>query len=178
MKHDRLEQKIAELKAGDARAFDFIYERTNRSVYFAIFYIVRDKMYAEDILHDAYLRAMQNISSYIAGTDFIAWLTRIGKNLALNFLEKKKREELTDFQTDAHRYGTAEPEIPFLFDLARKVLSEDEYEILMLCQVSGYKRREVAEMLSMPVATVTWKNNEALKKLKRQMENAEKEAGE
>ena len=37
MKHDRLEQKIAELKAGDARAFDFIYERTNRSVYFAIF---------------------------------------------------------------------------------------------------------------------------------------------
>ena len=48
----------------------------------------------------------------------------------------------------------------------------------MLCQVSGYKRREVAEMLSMPVATVTWKNNEALKKLKRQMENAEKEAGE
>ena len=178
MRRDLLEEKIAQYKAGDRRAFDAVYDMTHRAVYFRILYVVRDKMYAEDILHDAYLRAMQNISSYIAGTDFIAWLTRIGKNLALNFLEKKKREELTDFQTDAHRYGTAEPEIPFLFDLARKVLSEDEYEILMLCQVSGYKRREVAEMLSMPVATVTWKNNEALKKLKRQMENAEKEAGE
>ena len=36
----------------------------------------------------------------------------------------------------------------------------------MLCQVAGYKRREVSEMLRLPVGTVTWKNNEALKKLK------------
>ena len=36
----------------------------------------------------------------------------------------------------------------------------------MLCHVAGYKRREVAEMTGMPVSTVTWKNNEALKKLK------------
>ena len=36
----------------------------------------------------------------------------------------------------------------------------------MLCQVSGYKRREVAAMLNLPIATVTWKNNRALKKLK------------
>lgn len=36
----------------------------------------------------------------------------------------------------------------------------------MLCQVSGYKRREVSEMLGIPIGTVTWKNNEALKKLK------------
>ena len=36
----------------------------------------------------------------------------------------------------------------------------------MLCHVAGYKRREVAEMMDLPVGTVTWKNNEALKKLK------------
>ena len=95
MRKDLLEEKIAQYKAGDRRAFDAVYDMTHRAVYFRILYVVRDKMYAEDILHDAYLRAMQNISSYIAGTDFIAWLTRIGKNLALNFLEKKKREELT-----------------------------------------------------------------------------------
>ena len=39
----------------------------------------------------------------------------------------------------------------------------------MLCQVAGYKRREVAEMLDMPIGTVTWKNNEALKKLRQHL---------
>ena len=58
---------------------------------------------------------------------------------------------------------------PGLYDdpeRAAKLLKEDEYEILMLCQVAGYRRREVAQMLGMPIGTVTWKNNEALKKLK------------
>ena len=31
------------------------------------------------------------------------------------------------------------------------------------------RRREVAQMLQLPVGTVTWKNNEALKKLKKEL---------
>ena len=30
MKEEKLERKIAELKAGNIRAFDYIYEQTNR----------------------------------------------------------------------------------------------------------------------------------------------------
>lgn len=170
MKHDRLEQKIAELKAGDTRAFDFIYERTNRSVYFAIFYIVRDKMYAEDLLQDTFVRAISSLHQYAPGTNFTAWLCAIGKSLALNHLKKYRREVPTDFEADAHKFGSGEADIPYIFDLAARVLTEDEYEIVMLCQVSRYKRREVAEMLGIPIGTVTWKNNEALKKLRAHLE--------
>lgn len=170
MKENKLERMIERYKAGDARAFDIIYEQTNRSVYFAVLYIVRDKMHAEDILQETYIRAMRSLDRYEAGTNFIAWLTRIGKNLALNQYKRAKREVFTDFDTDAYKYGSAEPEIPYLFDLAAKVLDADEYEILMLCQVAGYKRREVAEMLNIPIGTVTWKNNEALKKLRANLE--------
>ena len=49
-------------------------------------------------------------------------------------------------------------------------MNEDEYQIVMLCQVAGYKRREVASKLNIPIGTVTWKNNEALKKLKQYLE--------
>lgn len=166
MKEEKLERKIAELKAGNNRAFDYIYEQTNRSVYFAILYIVRDKMYAEDILQETYVRALRALGSYAGGTNFIGWLTAIGKNLALNHVKRAKREVSTDFDADAYKYGTGETELPYIFDVAAKILAEDEYEILMLCQVSGYKRREVSEMLGIPIGTVTWKNNEALKKLK------------
>lgn len=166
MKDAKLERKIGELRAGNGKAFDYIYERTNRSVYFAILYIVRDKMYAEDILQETYVKAVRALDRYEAGTNFTAWLSRIGKNLALNHIKAAKREIPTDFDADAYRYGTQETELPYLFETAAKLLSEEEYEILMLCQVSGYKRKEVAQMLQMPIGTVTWKNNEALKKLR------------
>lgn len=167
MKSAKLEKHIDVLRAGDLRAFDALYEQTNRTVYFAALYIVRDKMHAEDILQETYVRALRSLDSYTPGTNFTAWLTRIAKNLALNHVKSAKRTIPTDFQEDSYKYGTQETHLPYVFDVAAKVLSEEEYNILMLCHVAGYKRREVAQMLQMPIGTVTWKNNEALKKLKK-----------
>ncbi len=163
---DKLEKKIALLKNGDKRAFDYIYEHTNRSVYFAILYIVRDKMYAEDIMQDTYIKAVSSLGQYAEGTNFNAWICTIAKSLALNHLKKYRREVPTDFDAESYRYGQTETNTPFIFDAAAKVLPEDEYTIIMLCHVAGYKRREVAEMLGIPIGTVTWKNNQALGKLK------------
>lgn len=170
MKASLLEEKIERYKRGDKTAFDYIYEQTHKPLYFNILYYVKDRPIAEDIMHDAYLKALANLESYQSGTNFIGWLCRIGKNLALNFLEKRRREVLTDF-SEPYLGGSYEQEVPYIFELAQKILSEEEYQIVMMCQVAGYKRREVAEMLSQPIATVTWKNNQALKKLKQALED-------
>ncbi len=170
MKDESLEKSVEALRGGDTRAFDRIYERTNRAAYFTILYIVHDKMHAEDVLQETYLRAMRSLAQYRAGSNFTAWLCTIARSLALNHLKKNKREVSTDFQEDAYKYGTAEAEIPYVFDLAARILTPEEYEILMLCQVAGYKRREVSKMLDIPIGTVTWRNNEAFKKLKKHLE--------
>ena len=127
-------------------------------------------MHAEDILQETYLRAMRSLAQYRAGTNFTAWLCTIARSLALNHLKRAKREVPTDFEEDAYKYGAREAEIPYLFDLAARILSPEEYEIVMLCQVAGYKRREVSTMLGIPIGTVTWRNNEALRKLKTHLE--------
>ncbi len=170
MEKEKLERKIAALKAGDGRAFDYVYEKTNKAVYFAILYVVKNKADAEDLLQETYVRALRALDRYEAGTNFTGWLARIGKNLALNYIQRAAREVATDFSEQAWKYGSREPELPYLFELAQKVLSEEEYEILMLCQVAGYKRREAAALLQLPIGTVTWKHNEALKKLRRELE--------
>lgn len=174
MTKEKLERYVKRLKEGDTRAFDDIYECTHRAVYFAVFYILRDKMLAEDVLQETFVRALSALGQYREGTNFTAWLCTVGRSLALNELKKRSHETATDFAAAEHLYGTRETELPFIFDLASKILSEEEYEIIMLCHVAGYKRREVAEMLGMPIGTVTWKNNEALKKLK---ENLRSEGG-
>lgn len=164
----KLESKVAQYAAGDRRAFDYIYESTNRPVYFAALYIVRDKSYAEDVMQETYLRALGALERYNAGTNFTAWLVKIAKNIALNHVKKSARESPSDFtdEQEIRKYGSHETELPYIFDVAAKILDEQQYEIVMLCHVAGYKRREVAEMMDLPVGTVTWKNNEALKKLK------------
>lgn len=167
----KLESKVAQYAAGDRRAFDYIYESTNRPVYFAALYIVRDKSYAEDVMQETYLRALGALDRYTTGTNFTAWLVKIAKNIALNHVKKSARESPSDFtdEQEIRKYGGKETELPYVFDVAAKVLAEDKYRIVMLCQVAGYKRREVAEMLDMPIGTVTWKNNEALKKLRQHL---------
>ena len=167
MFNDKLERAIAKFLNGDKTAFAYIYENTHNAVYFAALYVVKRKHEAEDIVQETYLKAVTNLSSYKTGTNFTAWLCKIAKNAALNYVKKHSREQLTDFEADSYKYGTYQTELPYIFDIAQKYLSEDEYEILMLCQVAGYKRREVSAMLGMPIGTVTWKNNEALKKLKK-----------
>ena len=68
MKSAKLEKHIDALRAGDLRAFDALYEQTNRTVYFAALYIVRDKMHAEDILQETYVRAQRSPDSYTPAT--------------------------------------------------------------------------------------------------------------
>ena len=170
MNYKKLERKIENLKNGDLDAFDYIYDNTNRIVYFSILKIVKDKMYAEDILQNTFLRMLSCISQYKKNTNFVAWLCTIGKSLALNHLKKYCHEINANFDLEPYKYGFNETELPYIFDIATSILSEDEYKIIMLCHVAGYPRREVAKMLNIPIGTVTWKNNEALKKLKKYLE--------
>ena len=167
MDYKKLEKEIENLKSGNVSAFDYIYNCTSLAVYFSILHIVKDKMYAEDILQDTFVRAVSCISQYKKDTNFIGWLCTIGKSLALNHLKKYRHETFTDFDAESYKYGVVHTELPYIFEKKKKILSTDEYEIIMLCHVSGYKRREVAKMFDIPIGTVTWKNNEALKKLKK-----------
>ena len=161
----KLESKVAALAGGDTRAFDYIYEHTNRAVYFAILYIVGNKHDAEDLLQDTYIRALRSLGAY-REDNFTGWLVQMGKNLALNHVVRAKREVATDFTEQSWRFGAKEEPLPYVYDVAAKALTEEEYRIVMMCSVAGYKRREVAAMLGMPIGTVTWKYNEALKKLR------------
>lgn len=166
---NKLEEHVIKLKNGDKNSFDYIYESTYKNVYFTALYILKDKSLSEDVLQDTYLKAYTKLSYYKPNTNFTGWLVSIAKNTAINYLNRMQKEQLTDMEKDAGRFKEEFNEPSFIYDIALKVLKEDEYKILMLCEVAGYKRREVAKMLDIPIGTVTWKNNQALKKLKEEL---------
>lgn len=155
------------LARGEESAFEELYRRTSKTVYHIALAIVRERSLAEDVMQSAYLSVLRNAGSYRAGTNASAWIARIARNEALNVYNKRKREESVDERERPELFGTSRPdEYGLLVDLARRTLPEDEFTVLLLVAADGYKRREVSEMLGMPVPTVTWKYKRALSAMK------------
>lgn len=171
-----LDRYIIKLKNGDKSAFNYIYDKTNKAVFLSIYNILKNRERTKDVVQETYLTAYNKIDMYNLGTNFIAWIVVIGKRLALNELKKYRREFNVDFSENESLYGEYSTEDNFdtsALDTARKVLSPDEYEILVYCAISGYKRREVAKIMNIPIGTVTWKYNNAVKKIKEELTEKE-----
>ena len=161
---DRLIKKFID---GDASAFDALYARTRKSVYYTALSVLHDGALAEDVMQTTYLRVIKNISSYSRGTNAAAWIVTIAKNEALNLKKRRMRETSVDEYSKPELFGTTHPDgYGELTDLAQRLLDDDEFHILILVTACGYKRREVGEMLDMPTPTVTWKYNNALLKMR------------
>lgn len=173
---ERIEKAATQLQAGDINGLTIIYECTCKSIFSFVFPIVKNYQLAEDIMQATYIQVYEKISSYTPGTNFRNWILTIAKNLALLELKKQKRETLTDDETMMENLGgytydkvLATPTI----ELASEILSEADFRVVMLFAVGEYKHREIAEMMNLPLGTVTWKYNNAIKKLKKALKGKE-----
>lgn len=177
MTKESLERAVARLKSGDMSAFDCIYDGTSKVVFFVVHNIVRRREVAEDIVQDTYVSALGHLDSY-SSDNFLAWLTTIAKRKALNAAKRASREKATDFQTDGEKLGVThlpDDEAADLISIAENALSKEDFQIVVMCAVAGYKRREVAKMLDMPISTVSYRYKAALDKLKRIVNGDENE---
>ena len=118
-------------------------------------------------MQETYVRIRNSINTYKPGINALAWIFTIAKNLTLNEIKKHSREvnlELDDpvLQSD-DEYGEEEGE---LVHLVNTILTDDERQIVNLHLMSGFKHREIAEMMGKPLGTVLWAYRNALKKLK------------
>ncbi len=166
-----LDKFIKKFINGDASAFDEIYNRTRKSVYYVALSILRDKALAEDVMQTTYMRVLKNIQGYALSTSASAWIIKIAKNEAINIKKVRMREQSVDEYENVSLFGVSEPDTyGELTDLAKRLLSDDEFSILMLVTACGYKRKEIAKMIDMPIPTVTWKYQNALSKMRTALE--------
>lgn len=177
MSDKALEKAVVRLKNGDDRAFDHIYDKTYKVVFFVAFRILGNKHAAEDVVQDTYLKAVSNISAYDSD-NFVAWITTIARNSALNEYNRTKRQTATDFSAeDGYREGnfSMPDEDSFgLISLAKNLLDETDYKIVIMCSVAGYKRREAAKALDMPISTVSYRIKQSLELLARHVKGGSK----
>lgn len=169
MKSKTLERAMYALKNGDNAAFDIIYDSTYKLLFFVAYGILHSQQGAEDVVQETYLKALGAISDY-QSDNALAWFSTIARRIAINEYNKQKRSEPTDFEgNDALLGYTDSPDNDSigLIAAAKDMLNDDDFQIVICYAVLGFKRREISEMMNMPVSTVTYRYGESIKKLKK-----------
>ena len=127
-------------------------------------WLTRDQTEAEDVVQEAFTKALRGFSTFTPGTDFRAWMFRILRNVFLTSrsgLQAKLTVELAPEEEESAAVTWETPESLALASATRGALEAalerlpPRYrEVVLLCDVEEMKYREIAEVLSVPVGTV------------------------
>src|SRR6202142_1426945 len=92
---------IRHAQAGDAAAFEHLYQLHSRRVYALCLRMVGNRSDAEDLMQEAFLQLFRKIGTFRGESAFSPWLHRMTVNVVLMRLRKKtlpaaSLEEVTD----------------------------------------------------------------------------------
>lgn len=78
---------------GNLDAFKILLNTYKSKVYSSIYFIVKDKATAEDIMQETFIKALDNINQgkYQDEGKFAPWILRIAHNMCIDYIRKNKR---------------------------------------------------------------------------------------
>jgi RNA polymerase sigma-70 factor, ECF subfamily len=139
-------------------------------------YLLRNDHDAEDVVQDAYLRAVRHFGGYRGG-NARAWLLTIVRHTCYSWLQRHKVDaRTTEFDETVHgETRTADdPEAEMLRGALGEALNQaldglpvEFREVVILRDVQGLSYAEVAEVVGIPVGTVMSRLSRARQRLQR-----------
>ena len=128
-------------------------------------WVAHDSNDAEDLVQEAYLKALRSFASFQPGTNFRAWMFRILRNNFLSSCSKLERRMTVEMDSEEDgpelAVDTKTPETillnrsnSHLVQCAIEDLPVHYRETLLLCEVEEMSYQEIAEILSIPIGTV------------------------
>jgi RNA polymerase sigma-70 factor (ECF subfamily) len=155
---------------GDRSAFARLVERYWDRLYRWLYQLTRDRHAAEDLTQETFLKALAAIKSFRPGSNFRAWVFRIGHN---NFVNQKRSERRTKHQLpeelaaadDGLEAATENRETLEVVAKAVAELPEDFRVALTLRVNEEMSFRDVAKILNITEETARWRVFKARQKL-------------
>lgn len=125
--------------------------------------LTADREEANDLLQETSLKALGNMEKYTPGTNFKGWVYTIMRNIFINNYRKEVRDQIFVDQTDNLFHINTSRELDYYVtdngydtkEIYRVVhgLPRD-YRIPFLMHIAGFKYREIADRLGLPLGTV------------------------
>jgi len=169
-----LDECIFAIAKNDLSYMNELYIYTHVQVYSYVLSILKNKHDAEDVTHDTYVTVYNNAHLYKSRGKPLAWLITIAKNLSLTKLNDRNRfdnNDISQYQI-ADEKGLSSVDRVTL-ETCLNHLNDEERQVVVLHAISGFKHREIVQILDMSLSGVLSKYNRAMKKLKTQYEKGE-----
>jgi len=164
-------ENINRIRQKDREGLRMIYEDYRSLIYSVVFEILHNRENSEDVTSDFFIRLWDIAEIYREGNGHRAWMITIARNMAVDFLRKRTREDLTADIPDSPKNVTESAEDKVLpgmnLEQALSVLGNDEREIINMKIMGDLTFKEIAAILKEPQGTVAWRYRTALQKLKK-----------
>ncbi len=166
---------VERMKSGDQSAFTEIVGRYREKLFSIAFGLLRDRHDAEEIVQDAFIRALRGIDRFRGDCSLATWLHRITVNLARNrywYFHRRARHATWSFdrpiteESDA-TFGDVFPsteasparqasaaEFVELISVCMESLQPSHREILTMRNLLNHSYAEIAQALSLEEGTV------------------------
>lgn len=178
----QFEKAVRLMVNGDKAGLREIYENYLGYIYRIVYEILQSKENAEDVTSEFFIRLWNKAEQYRPGNGHKGYLATMARNMSIDFLRRHRKEELTELLQDRGKeeeQGSSEllkksnvkVEEEVLSNLsvrqAMEQLEWTERQIVSLKVLWEMTFKEIAAVMEMPMGTVTWKYQNAMKKLRR-----------
>ena len=133
------------------------------SLYNFACWLTQDRAAAEDLVQEAYMKALKGFSSFRQGTNFRAWIDRILRNTFLTTQAGLKASVSFDSDDDApaEPATAATPESILLARVDQETIQQaledlpvKFREVILLCDLEEMSYEEISQTLVIPIGTV------------------------
>ena len=157
------------MKSGDKGALHEVYEAYIGYIYAIVLQTVSNREDAEDVTSEFFMKLWRLADTYREGNGHRAWMAAIARNMAVDLLRKTKREVLTEVVTEDASDVSVEKEVIADMSLRQALdsLKPGEREVVHLKIMGEMTFQEIADILKIPLGTVTWRYQNAIRKLRR-----------
>lgn len=168
---------------GNESCLEVLIKRHQRNVFTAIYLIVKNRALAEDIFQETFIKILHTIRNdkYNEEGKFAPWAARIGRNLAIDYIRKMKRDvTITDSEgNDIFSYITIAEESKedqmirsqseqLVRELVKR-LPEEQREVLIMRQWGNMSFQEIADATGVSINTALGRMRYALNNLRKMM---------
>lgn len=185
MNEQQFEEAVARMVQGDKTGLKEIYENYAGYIYRIIYEVLQNKENSEDVTSDFFIRLWDKAEQFRPGSGHKGYLATMARNMAIDFLRKHKKEELTallqdlgvdseeenrDSRIAAEDVGSnVEQQVigSMTIKQALETLKPSERQVVSLKVLGEMTFKEIAAAMAIPMGTVTWKYQNAMKKLRR-----------
>jgi len=149
----RIIRLVERAASGDIEAFGKLYTIRVEQIYRYVFYQVKDKMTAEDITEEVFIKAWRAIDS-CKGREktFSSWLYRIAHNCTIDTLRSRQKRLAMETEATADvSYSKQEAEVSLkrrelLEALAR--LPKNQKQVIILKFIEGLDNQEIGQVMN------------------------------